>query len=162
MGWRNLVKPLSTADVVGNLVSQRFRHPDQSLVVHGVHLGFAGYGNPAFDDLKLRIYSDRAGSPGKLIAESDTVYGKAAITTLANFLKFAGFVFDAGVQLQGGEWYHLVLVPSAYTGIDASFLAWRYSYPDPQYPVILDLDAAGAARHHLEFSLYGYKIGEAD
>lgn len=162
MSWRNVVKPLSTADVAGNLVSQKFRHPTLPMVIDGVVIGFAGYNNPAFGELRVRIYSDRSGSPGKLIATSTNGRAKADVHTLANFMKWATFQFD-DVQLQAGEWYHLVLVPSAYTGVDASFLAWRMSYPDPQYPlVITDLDAAGAARHHLDFALHGYTIGGED
>lgn len=165
MSWRNVVKPLSTADVAGNLVSQRFRHPTKGMVVDGVVLGLAGYNDPAFGELRVRIYSDRNGAPGKLIATSTNGRLKAAVHTLANFMKWATFSFDE-VQLQAGEWYHLVLVPSAYTGVDASFLAWRISYPDPQYPLVAeddgDLNAAGAARHHLDFALHGYAIEEED
>lgn len=163
MGWKNLVKPLSTADVLNNIVSQRFRHPTKAMVVTGVVLGFAGYNNPAFGELRAKIYSDRAGAPGKLLATSLNARAKADVHSLPNFLKWATFSFEE-VQLQAGEWYHIVLEPSTYTGVDASFLAWRYSYPDPQYPIVLDdqgdLNAAGAARHHLDFALQGYTLGE--
>lgn len=165
MTWRNVVKPLSTADVASNVVSQRFRHPSKGMVIDGVVIGFAGYNDPAFGNLTMRIYSDRDGDPGKLIATSTNSRLKAAIHTLPNFLKWGGFTFN-NVQLQAGVWYHLVLVPSSYTGVDASFLGWRISYPDPQYPIVAedddDLNAAGAARHHLDFALHGYLLGEDD
>ena len=161
MAWTNLVKPLSTADVAGTVVSQRFRHPTLAMCVSGVIPGIIGFGNPAFGNLKMRIYSDRAGSPGKLIAESTNQWDKADVHTLAHFIKFAGFEFD-NVQLQAGVWYHLVLLPSAYTGVDASYIGWRYSYPKPQYPINIDEDTPNALRHHLEFSLVGYTIGEDD
>lgn len=162
MGWRNLVKPLSTADVSGNVVSQKFRHPTRAMVVRMVSIGLAVWKNPAFGNVKMRIYSDRNGSPGKLIAESSTTWTKAQVHTLDNALKFASFLFD-WAPLQANTWYHLVLAPSSYTGVDDSFLAWRMSYPDPQYPLIItDDNAAGACRHHLEFNLFGYTLGEAD
>lgn len=158
MSWRVLVKPLATADVSGLTVSQQFKHPTKKMVLQGAHVGLVGYGNPAFTDLKLRIYSDRNNSPGKLIAESTTTYTKAQVHTQNNFLKFAGFSFNP-VQLLANTAYHLVLYPSGYTGNDSSFLAWKYGYPDPQYRTGLDLEADSAARHCFDFCLTGYTIG---
>lgn len=158
MGWRNLVKPLSTAEVAGNIVSQKFRHPTLSMVVSGVHVAAAFFNDPAFADIKMRIYSDRSGSPGKLMAESTTLYTKAqCLETYDHGLKFMGFAFPE-TQLLVNEWYHLVMVPSSYTGVDSSFIAWRFSYPDPQYPIVSQ-DVAHATEHHLEFNLIGYTIG---
>lgn len=158
--WRNVVKPLETADVTDLLISQKFRHPTKRLVVGGVHVGFAGYGDPAFTDLKVAVYSDRGGSPGKLIALSETVYTKAQVQLVEpNFLKFAGFLFAKEIELQANTWYHLVLVPSAYTGVDASFLAWRHDYPDCKNIIVTeDTEAVAAARHPFDFSLYGYSL----
>lgn len=161
MAWSNLVKPLSTADVSGNVVSQRFRHPTKQMVVTMVAIGFEVYNDPAFTDMKVRIYSDRGGSPGKMLAESTTAWTKAQIHTDDYALKFASFLF-AGIELQAGEWYHIVMVPSAYTGVDGSWLGWRYSYPDPQYPTGITLDGANANRHHLEFSLFGYTLEQSE
>jgi hypothetical protein len=161
MTWRNLVKPLSTADVAGNLVSQRFRHPDKTVVLHGIHAGLAVYNDAAFGSLSMKLFSDRAGSPGMLIASSTNSYTKAQVLTQNSALKFAGFVFN-GILLQAAEWYHLLLVPSAYTGIDSSFVAWRVSYPDPQYPVLMTLNAAKGAKHHFDFSVYGYTLEESE
>lgn len=158
MAWRNLVKPLSTADVAGTVVSQRFRHPTNRVILAGVHIGMAFYNDPAFADVKMELRADRNGSPGKLIATSTTRYTKAELLLVEDHaLKFAGFLFDE-VTLQANEWYHLVLVPSTYTGVDASFIAWRYSYPDPQYVIATENDAAAAARHHLDFSIFGAKL----
>lgn len=158
MAWQHLIQPITTAEALSQGITQRFRHPSSNIVVAGVIAGFVGINNPSFTNLKMQIYSDRSSSPGKLIAESTNVWTKAQIHTLDNFLKWAGFSFNH-VQLLAGEWYHLVLVPTAYTGVDGSYIAWRYSYPDPQYTITGNHDTVDAVKHHLEFNLMGYKIG---
>lgn len=158
--WRNVVKPIATADVASIGVYQRFRHPTKNMVVHGVHIGMALYNDPAFTDIRMKIYADRNGSPGKLLATSTTVYTKAEVLLVEDHaLKFAGFLFEPALTLRANQWYHLVLEPSGYTGNDSTFLAWRHSYPDCQYTMVdVDQDAPHAAKHHLDFSLYGYTL----
>lgn len=158
--WRMIGRQLDTADLAGvPSVTQRFRHPSRALVLRGVQIGVILCNDPTFDDLSAKIYADRAGSPGKLIATSSTLWSKAQVLTqYQNGVKFCGFTFP-DVNLQAGTWYHLALVPTAYVGDNDSHVAWRTSYPDPQYSLNLELNAAKAANHHLEFSIIGAFVG---
>ncbi len=161
MSWRMIGKPILTADLP-NAVFQRFRHPTKNVMVTGLQVGVILYNDPVFTSLEARIYSDSASTPKKLLATSTNTWAKAELLeTEAHGVKFAGFSFD-GITLIAGEYYHLVLYPNGYTGTDASHIAWRMSYPDPQYPTGLTLDAAHGDNHHLEFSIIGYTFGSAD
>lgn len=160
MAWRMIGTTIFTADVAGvPSVTQRFRHPTKSISLRGVQVGVILYNDPAFTALSLRVYSDRAGEPGKLLATSTNSWTKAQCLLLeVNAIKFAGFTFEY-LNLIAGEWYHLALIPTGYTGNDASHVGWRISYPNPQYPTGLTLNAAKAANHHLDFGLVGALIG---
>lgn len=161
MSWRMIGTPILTADLPAT-VSQKFRHPSKNVLVKGVQCGIILYNDPAFTTLEARIYSDNGGTAKKLLATSSNSWSKAEIlTTEIHGLKFIGFSFD-GITLIENEWYHLVLYPNGYTGTDASHIAWRMSYPDPQYTTGLTLDAAHGDNHHLEFSIIGYAFGDAE
>lgn len=156
MGWRMIGRQFNTADVAGvPSVTQRFRHPLKSVLMRGAQLGVILCNDPDFATLTARIYADRGGSPGKLIASSSNSWSKAQVLVAQNNgIKFCGFTFPF-VNLMAGEWYHLALIPTAYTGDYDSHVGWRISYPDPQYPELLTLNAAKAAEHHLDFGIIG-------
>ena len=163
MTWRMIGKPILTADLTAPIgVSQKFSKPSGGMIVTGAQVGVILYNDPAFTSLSARIYSDSAGSPKVLLATSTNSYTKAELLEVEDHaLKFTGFSFNS-VPLQSGVSYHLVLFPSGYTGTDASHIAWRMSYPDPQYQTGLTLDAAHADNHHLEFSLLGKSLGATE
>lgn len=158
--WKMIGRTIDTADVAGvPALTQRFRHPTHSVLLHGVQVGIILCNNPDFAAIEARIYADRGGAPGKLLKVSENSYTKAECLELEeNAVKFAGFRFGL-MNLHMGAWYHLALVPTAYTGDYGSHVGWRTSYPDPQYPTGLTLNAAKAAQHHLEFALVGALIG---
>ncbi len=157
MSWRMIGKPILTADLP-NAVFQRFRHPTKHVLVAGIQVPILLYNDPVFTNLELRIYSDSASSPKKLIATSTNVWTKAQLLEVQDHaIKFVGFSFD-GVFLNSAEYYHLVLYPNGYTGTNASHIAWKSTYPDPQYRTGLTLQAANGDNHPLEFSIIGETI----
>lgn len=153
MGWRMIGKPILTADLPF-AVSQKVEL-DAAKVLRGIQVGVILYGDPAFTSLEARIYTDNAGTPKKLIATSTNAPLKAAILEVEDHgMKFMGFSFNY-VNLLANTPYHFVLYPNGYTGTDASHIAWRMSYPDPQYRTGITLDAAHGDNHPLELSLVG-------
>lgn len=158
--WENIGKPIFTADVSGTpTITQRFRHPSKNMVVIGAQIGVILYNDPVFTSLTAKIYADRDGAVGKLLGTSSNSYTQAdCLETESHGLKFAGFTFDK-LNLKSSQWYHLALIPTVYTGDASSHIAWRTSYPDPQYPTGLTLNAAKAAKHHLDFGIIGALLG---
>jgi hypothetical protein len=157
MAWRMIGTPLDTADLPTG-VSQRFRHPEKSMILRGVQVGMILYNDPDFSDIEARIYTDNNGVAGKLLAISQNTWAKPVVlTTHDHGVKFAGFSFDY-LSLRGGTYYHLVLHPNDYTGDSSSHIGWRISYPDPQYRLNLTVNAAKAAKHHLDFGVIGSLI----
>lgn len=159
MSWRMIGTPILTADISAPIaVSQRFSCTDGSYLLKGCQVGIILYNDPAFTSLEARIYSDSVSAPKTLIATSTNSYTKAEVLTAQiHGMKNIGFSFN-GIPLVAGDFYHLVLFPNGYTGTDASHIAWRMSYPDPQYRTGITLDAAHGDNHHLEFSLIGEEI----
>lgn len=155
MSIRTIGVPILTADMAGVPVkSQRFRHPTNSFTMAGCVWGLIKYNSPTFSNVYLNLYADRGGSVGKLIATSTTSYTSAEIATMAHALKTAGFAFDKR-YLQGSVWYHMVLMIAGYTGNSSSHIAYRHSYPDPQYVTGITTDAAHGDNHPFEMSIIG-------
>ncbi len=157
MGWKMLVKPFDTADMTGTPpISQRFKVSDISLsyLLNGVSLGVVFYGDPAFTALTAELWSDRGGSPIRLLESSSNSYLKAdCLTTFTNGYKFLGFSFANPYPLKNGTYYHIALRASGYTGITTSYVALRHSYPDPQYRTGLTLTIPKGAKHPFEMGL---------
>ena len=157
MSWKMIGKPITTAEMGGTTISQRIVTPNKRYLLAGVQAGIVFYGNPSYTNLAMRLYHDSAGSPGALIATSKT-YTKSQIQTLAHAYKFIGFGFDPHIPIQASAAYHLVLYATGYTGNSASHIAWRLSYPDPQFPTGIDLDAAHADNHPFEMTMVGASL----
>lgn len=161
MGWRVIGKPISTADNASTkpVVSQRFSFDglDDDQILEGVGVGIIFLNDVSFSSIGVELWSDENDSPGTLLAESETEYSKdELLINEIHALKFAGFKF-APVPLKRGIKYRIALRMQNYTGDDASHIAWRYSYPDPQYVDGLTLNAAKAATHPLELSIFAAK-----
>lgn len=155
MSWRMIGKPIATADLVAPIaVSQRFRHATVSFILRAIQVGVVIYNSPTYTSLEARLYSDNAGSPGVLIATSTNSWTKSEINTLASGFKNVGFSFNF-IPLRAAEYYHIVLFPNGYIGDSTAHIAWRFSYPDPQYRTGINLNAAQAATHPLELSIIG-------
>lgn len=160
MGWRMIYKPFFTADNSAAIppMAQKFRLPaDQdSKILAGLAAGVIFYGNPAFTAVKMEIWTDKGGSPGRLLATSTTEYAKAAILTLGGAGNSAysqlGFAFPR-IPMRAGMYYHAVLRFTGYTGIEASHAGWRQSYPDPQYRGGLNIESIDTAKFPFEMSV---------
>ncbi len=158
MSWRMISKPYTTAEMIGTpTISQRFT-TSTNQALRGVAAGVLVYNNPAITALTMEIWTDRDSSAAVLIATSSTSYSKVQLLGVENSsYNLVGFTFD-DIALRSGGFYHLALRASGYTGDATSHVAWRKSYPDPQYRTGMTLNAAKAANHHLEFSLITAEI----
>lgn len=134
--WKHLVKPYDTSDMSATVptVFQRLKISSglSNYLLHGIQAGIVHVGDPAFTAIVAELWSDDGDGPGKLIAQSTTSWTKAQVLTLPHGMKTVGFAFNKP-GLRAGLHYNLALRASGYTGSDSSYLAWRISYPDPQY-----------------------------
>lgn len=158
MTWRMICKPLSTAEMtVASLptVAQAFTldstkpHKILRKVVAGV---FAH--NPAFTALTMELWSDNGGVPCQLIATSTNSKARAnLLPTADNFgITFAFFLFN-DIPLRAGVKYWLALKSTGYTYAALTHLAWRHSWPDPQYQTGLTLTTVMGAKMPLEATI---------
>lgn len=161
MSWRMIGKPFTTAEMTGTpTITQKFTlsTTNGDHLLRGLNAGVIFYNNVVFTAVSMQVWTDRSGSPGSLMASSTNSYTKLqAMEGENNAYKVLGFTFD-DVPLRAGASYHAVLIASGYTGDDTSNIAWRKSYPDPQYRTGVTLNAAKAANHPLELSVISAKL----
>lgn len=157
MTWRILGKPIATAEVNTTAVYQKVKIPAlTNLLIRGVNIGLVVYNNPAFTSIHLDMYDDDSGVPGKKIAQSNS-FTKAEIHTLPHAYKVVGFTFS-DIAVRAGGYIYFALGAVGYTGNSSSHLAWRNSYPDPQFITGVTLDAAHADNHPLEICLVASEL----
>lgn len=163
MGWRSLYFPITTADNAAAVptISQKFRIQvsQDSLngkILAGLAAGIFYYGNPAFTAITMEIWTDKGGTPGRLLATSTTSYAKSQLLTLggANNSGYSilGFAFPR-IPLRAGMFYHAVIRLSGYTGNDGSHVGWRQSWPDPQYRTGITIEGKEAGYFPFELSV---------
>lgn len=158
MGWKMVIKPYTTAEMTGTpTVSQRFRLSTTApkAFLEGVSVGAVFYNDPTFTAVHAEIWSDRAGSPIRLLATSDNSFTKAEVVKVSSALKiysyaFMGFSFATPYPLVPGAYYHVVFRASGYTGTTSAFVASRHGYPDPQYLTGVTLTLPKAAKFPFE------------
>lgn len=166
MGWRNLYYPISTADNAAAVptIAQKFRLATTSVdaILAGFMAGLFFYGNPVFTAITMEIWTDKGGSPGRLLATSTTSYLKAVLLTLGGAnnsgYRLLGFAMPR-IPLKKGMYYHAVVRLSGYTGTDASHVGWRQSYPDPQYRTGVTFEGKEAANFPFELDVKTVKTG---
>ena len=153
MSIRTIGKQLNTADIAGNIVSQQFTLTFDTKLV-GVHTGIIIYGNPSFTDFGISIYFDNGG-----LIETSSLLSKAQIHTQDHALKFVGLELSGKIY-EAGVTYHAVPYISGYTGTDSSHIAWRQSYPDPQFRSGLTsiLNASQADNHPIDIVFIGDEV----
>lgn len=142
-------------------VSQRFKIPTTKphSLLQGAGLGVI-FHDSLFTALSLELWSDRSGSPSKLIATSETAWTKTQVDArfpLDYKCVFMGFQFTP-VSLRKGVWYHLALRATGYTGDTTNHIAWRHQYPDPAYPVTFDEEVINAAWYPLEAMIFAAEM----
>lgn len=154
-------KPLMTADMSGiPTVSQKFNSEALSsdYLLKAVTLGVIFYNDPIFNDIYISIWSDRSGSPQKLISMSETFFKSECLVVENNAFRYLGFSFNSAIPLRAQTPYHIALRASGYTGTDASHIAVKLSYPDPQYGSLITKNAAKGAQHPFDFSIVSADI----
>jgi hypothetical protein len=141
MSWDAIGKPFSTADMSATLpvIYQPFKTTSElNQILRTVVAGLLFYNQPAFGTVALEIWSDNQGVPGRLLATSDS-FTQAECNFNSFAYRIMGFTFSPGVVLKRNVMYHLTVRASAYTGDATSHIAWRQSFPDPQYTTGLTL-----------------------
>lgn len=159
--WDMYGKPIETAEMAATVpvVTQRFQLPaaqPQSLL-QGVSLGLILH-SAIFTNISVELWSDRAGAPGALIAQSITQWTEAQIAArlpLEYKFFYAGFQF-LPVSLRPEAWYHIAVRAAGYTGDATNHIAWRHSYADTQYTggLTFDVEAIKATKCPLETLIY--------
>lgn len=157
--WKMIGKPISTAEMALTVptISQRWRLPTSkpNSLLQGAGVGLI-FHDSLFTNLSLELWSDRSGSPSKLIATSQTTWTKTQVDAqfpLDYKVVFMGFEFTP-VPIRKGVYYHLALRATGYTGNDDNHIAWRHQYPDPAYAVSFDEEVVNAAWYPLEAMIF--------
>lgn len=136
MSWDHIGKPLSTVEGSASppTLYQKFRITTgyKNQILKSVVAGLFFYNLPAFGTVKLEIWSDDGGVPGRKMAETDS-FTQAECNTNNFAYRVLGFTLTSLLALKKNTYYYLVVRPSSYTGDASSHIAWRQSWPDPQY-----------------------------
>jgi hypothetical protein len=127
--WRVFGERYETADMSNTRVHQPTTF-GQDVILIGCRVWFIVYNNPPFTSLSMKVYSNNAGSPKKLLHTSTNTQAKAAVHTLDHAVNEFWFDF-ASIPLRGGDTYHFVVNATGYTGTESSHLAWMRGFPDP-------------------------------
>ena len=156
MSWRMVGLGISTAEMAAIAISQKAT-VNKNIYLRATRAGVIQYNNPAWTSLVMRIYSDKSGSPGKLLFTSATSHTKASLFTLDHGYKETYFEFNYA-PLQKNTPYHFVLYASGYIGDASAHLAWRQSYPDPIYRNGFTPEAANGDNHPFDLMLLGTDV----
>ncbi len=131
MTWTVYADPFSDADMSGTSRFSPFK-PDRNITLRAVRTWFVLYGDPTFTSLTAKIYTDpftsSVHSIGDLVATSTNTITKADLLTVDgtsydNGVRETYFEFDP-FDLDGGDWYALVVNATGYTFSDSSHVAW--------------------------------------
>lgn len=142
MGWRVWGERLETGDLTSNppRVSQSVKF-NENVVLRGCRTWIVVQNKSliTLTGLTMKVYSDRAGAPGKLLHTSTKVWsGLSDIITLEHGVKEIYFDWDDPV-FKSTDTYHFALAATTYTGDVDNHIAWRRGYPDPVYQTNLSI-----------------------
>jgi hypothetical protein len=126
-------RPYTTAEAQATTVAQKFT-PDENCLLKALRVTVIQYGDPSYTSVQARVYGDRAGLPGVLIATSSNSQTKANIANgVANSYSSIYFEFSTDISLVASEVYHLVLYVNGPTFTSDSYIAWVQDVYDPVY-----------------------------
>ena len=112
----------------------RFKPTEDEKVLKALRTWLILYNPPNFTNLTCKLYSDRDGLPGALIATSTTSYNKEQLLLIEDYgTKGIPFTFDPVISLSPLVYYHFVLNCTGYTYDYNAHLSWRKAWPDPVY-----------------------------
>ena len=138
MSWRVYAGIFDTADLTSPNFTQKFNPISKNIMMDRVRVWLTGFNSPSFSYLNMKLYADRSGSSGKLIAVSLNQVTQAALETdLDNvaqpyWLTETYFEFDK-LPLKSTENYHLAIQGVGYTFSASSYLGWVKAWPDAVY-----------------------------
>jgi hypothetical protein len=133
MPWTHYADELSTADMTGKSRFLRFS-PSENVVIVAMRTWIVLINPPSFTNLHCKLYGDRAGLPGGLIATSTNSFARNDLLETHNYgAKEIYFEFSPKISLNQSLNYHFVLNADNYTFTENSHLAWRKAWPDPIY-----------------------------
>ncbi len=136
MSRQFLGKPILVADNTSpSAIFQEVEFTD-NIILEAARVMVLYYNAPIFTDLYLRVYGERSGAPGKLIATSVTTYAPLDIDpgNIGYAHKEIYFQFSPQIRLRAGLKYYFTLELDNYTaGLANKHLAWATQYPDPYY-----------------------------
>jgi hypothetical protein len=149
-GWRVWGDPYTTAEMSNSSRHQKVEF-DDNYILKAVRTWVIIYNNPTFTSLNMKVYSDNAGVPGKLLHTSTNNLLKSEIHTLDNGVKEIYFDFNE-IPVRSGDIYHFVINASGYTGSETSHIAWMKAFPDPVYATGLTVSFSNLL--YLPYQLY--------
>lgn len=154
MSCKLIGKPIETIEMSSaQTVAQSFTlsSTGRNKLLQAVTVGLC-VENPTMTSLTFELWSDNAGAPGKMIAQSTNAKTRAMLLPTNNY-GFGWFHFTFNkIPLRAGSTYWLVPRCTGYTYSANNHLAWKHAYPDPQYRTGLTLSAIRGAEHPLECS----------
>lgn len=154
MGWRVIGKPIATADISTPPAVYQKITLSGDILLKSIHTGIILYNDPAFTSIAAQVWSNRGSAPMKLIATSSSIVKSRILTTEDHCLKYIGFQFSNHIPLKADS-YHIALLINGYTGNDSSHIAWKNSYPNPQYDTGLTVETKNADNSPFDLVLIG-------
>lgn len=124
-----------------DVIAQEFI-PDHNCLLKVVRAWVLTYGDPQFTSLRFKIYSDREGSPGELLATSNARIKADIDAGDAYSVRNLYFDFDDAIPLASGDSYYLVLdAVGASSFTETSHVTWLQWYYQPVYATAPDFPA---------------------
>lgn len=158
MGWRVFGERFETADFSGSpRVYQKITF-NSDIVLLAIRTSFIVYNDPTFTALSLKIYSNNAGAPGKLLHTSTNTVSKTSLCTLENGVKECYFEFTNKPMFKGLDSYILVPACTGYTGDEDEHLAWMRAFPDGVYDTNVDQTFENLCLRPFQLTVIGAEV----
>lgn len=148
-----------TADLTGTTMFHRikFSASGTQYILRGIHTKFIFHNNPTITSMTMKIYSDSSASlPKKLLYTSTNTQTKANMITLENGVREVYFTFNFP-SFRGGDYYHIVMAGTGYTGSESSHIAWNLP-EDPVYTTGLTVNRSRLALNGYFIALVGSEL----
>jgi hypothetical protein len=143
--WKVYGDPFLSADMTGKSMSIRFK-PNRNMVLKALKTWIIirdSAGTLTFTALCGKIYSDRDGVAGGLIATSINNFDIDDLLQTEDQGVIEPWFEFAELSLNSDTWYHLILNCTGYTYSATQHIAWRKAWPDPIYRTNLPLTFEG-------------------
>lgn len=129
MPFKTWGEPLLTADATNTRVYNPMTF-SRNVLIKAMRFRLVFNNDPTLTSIGGRLYSDDAGMPGGLIANSSDTRTKAELTTQGNGVVESYVLFD-DVHIRKDTQIHFLLTLNGYVGTTSSHVAFEKCYPDP-------------------------------